>query len=56
MNDEMVVLGMMKGGQQYSQFVSRPPAKGVPMGLGSFILDGEDERKNAARASPDGFS
>jgi hypothetical protein len=49
MNDEMVVLGMMKGGQQYSQFVSRPSAKGVPMGLGSFILDGEDERKNAAR-------
>ena len=48
MDDTVVVLGMMKGGQQYSQFVSRPSAKGVAMGLASFILDGEDERRSAA--------
>ncbi|HEY4050119.1 MAG TPA: hypothetical protein VGM27_24925 [Acidobacteriaceae bacterium] len=48
-NDEMVVLGMMKGGQQYSQFIARPGHKGVPMGLASFILD-EQEKQSSKTA------
>jgi hypothetical protein len=40
--DEVVLLGMMVGGQQYADF-SKPGAKGAPMGLARFILEDEDE-------------
>jgi hypothetical protein len=42
MDDEIVVLGMMEGGQQYNEFIDRSDAKGMPMGLARFILDGKD--------------
>jgi hypothetical protein len=41
--DEVVVLGMMAGGQQYAEF-NKPGAKGAPMGLARFILEGEDQQ------------
>jgi hypothetical protein len=40
LKDEVVVLGMMAGGQQYTDF-NKPDAKGSPMGLARFILEGE---------------
>lgn len=36
MDDEIVVLGMMAGGQQYNEFIR---AEGAPMGLARFILE-----------------
>lgn len=36
MDDEIVVLGMMAGGQQYNEFIR---ANGAPMGLARFILE-----------------
>jgi hypothetical protein len=40
LNDEVVVLGMMAGGQQYADF-NKPDAKGSPMGLARLILEGD---------------
>jgi len=44
MDDEIVVLGMMEGGQQYNEFIrqSDPNAKAWPMGLARFILEGKE--------------
>jgi hypothetical protein len=42
MNDEIVVLGMMAGGQQYNDYIHRSDAKGAPMGLARFILEGQE--------------
>jgi len=44
MDDEIVVLGMMEGGQEYSEFIhqSDPNGKAWPMGLARFILDGKE--------------
>ena len=42
LKDEMVVLGMMTGGQQYADFIIKPGAQGVPMGLAKFILQGDE--------------
>ncbi|MGP8260484.1 MAG: hypothetical protein ACLQM6_11105 [Acidobacteriaceae bacterium] len=42
MNDEIVVLGMMEGGQQYNEFIHRSDAKGMPMGLSRFIFEGKE--------------
>lgn len=42
LSDEMVVLGMMTGGQQYADFIIKPGAQGVPMGLAKFILQGDE--------------
>ena len=42
MNDEIVALGMMEGGQQYNEFIHRSDATGVPMGLARFILEGKE--------------
>jgi hypothetical protein len=42
MNDEEVMLGIMVGGQQYSDFIAKPDAKGAPMGFARFILKEKD--------------
>lgn len=42
LKDEVVVLGMMSGGQQYADFIITPGAKGAPMGLAKFILEGDE--------------
>ena len=41
LKDERVVLGMMKGGQQYADY-SKPGSKGTPMGLTQFLIEGDN--------------
>jgi len=43
MDDKVVALGMMDGGQEYNEFIrqSDPNTRTLPMGLARFILDGQ---------------
>lgn len=43
LKDDVVMLGMMAGGQQYTDFIIKPGAQGVPMGLARFIIEGDDQ-------------
>jgi hypothetical protein len=39
--DEIVMLGVIKGGQQYIEYL-KSGRKGVPMGFGMFLLEGDN--------------
>lgn len=41
-DDPILTLGMMRGGQQYLD-MRKPGAKGTPMGLGIFLVEGDKE-------------
>jgi hypothetical protein len=43
MDDEVMMLGMMTGGQQYADFIVKPGAKGAPMGFARLLLEGSPE-------------